>query len=296
MARPYGWGDNGQLVDSEAAELQAMASQIIDGVPVRRVVADLTDRGVATVTGGQWAPLTVTRALTSPRMVGKRLVGDTLVDTGAGAVLDEDTWDKVCSILNDPARKRFAPKRPKRMLLTGGLARCGRCGKNLHATGTDYACAARYGGCAGITIKADLLDAEVTERVLVRITDTKWRKGLQRALAHPSGYYAEQVELARQRLVQLAETFGGGGDVDREALEAGRAAAHKAIAEAQRAQQIVDAAGLLPEPSAGQVVSWWTKAPVSTRREVVALVLDHVTVAPKRGRKTTEERLTFTWA
>ena len=85
MARPYGWGDNGQLVDSEAAELQAMASQIIDGVPVRRVVADLTDRGVATVTGGQWAPLTVTRALTSPRMVGKRLVGDTLVDTGAGA-------------------------------------------------------------------------------------------------------------------------------------------------------------------------------------------------------------------
>lgn len=297
MARAYGWDENGSLVNTEVEELQAMAEAIADGTPVRRVVADLNARGVQTVMGGQWAPITVTRALTNPRMVGKRRQQDgVLVATGAPAALSDDLWVRVQAVLTDPARKRFAPKTAqRRMLLSGGLARCGRCGKNLHATGGAYACAKRYGGCAGITITANLLDTEVVERVLARLTDDEWRAALHHGLAHTAAEYREHAQAARWRMKELAEVFGA-GEAERNALEAGVQAARAAELDAETLAQRAEVAALLPKPTAGAVVAWWMGLPVGTQREVVSLVLNHVAVAPKRGRKDTADRLTFTWS
>lgn len=295
MSRPYGWNDDGTLNKTEARELRKMAKKIIAGAPLRQVVNDLIARDVATVSGGQWASVTVKRALTNPRMIGQRELAGRLVDAGTPAILDPDIWQQVRDILTDPDRKRFAPKKKPKYLLSG-FARCSRCGRALHARGPQYACETRYGGCTGVTITVDLADHEVAARVLDRVSDAKWRRALQRALVHPPEYWQEKADRSRVRLVELAEAFGAGDDrVDRPALEAGRDAAVKAIERADAQAAMASAANILPDLSTEDVVEWWEGASIDTRREVVGLVLDHVTVTPAVRGETISDRLQFTW-
>lgn len=285
MSRAYGWTSDGNIIDTEATELRAMADHIADGGKMRGLVQDLQDRGVATVTGKPWAPITVRRALTNPRIIGMKADSEgNLVAADVPPILGKRTYNKIHKILTDPARAKFTPHGGKpHILMPNGTVICGTCGKTMYSseregrTQPDYMCAVRSGGCGGVAMSSPILDAEVTERILARLANKRSREKLARTATQPASYYQKQIDQARDRLVVLAETFGGPTG-HRPAFDAGVAAANKVIAQAERDLQIVQADGMLPPPSIDDIVDWWEQAPKSTRLEVVALLLDKVEV------------------
>ncbi|QCG77856.1 serine integrase [Gordonia phage Phlop] len=295
--RAYGWTNDGKIVESEADEIRSWARHVIDGGAIRPLVAELNERGVATVTGKSWAAPTITRALTAPRMVGLRERDGELEDAPIEPILDRDTWDEVVAILTDPARKKFASRKNPPTLLAG-ILRCGRCGRNLHATGPSYACSARYGGCGEISTSQRLADTEVTERVLIRITGDEWLTALSDARRESAETFETAIAEAENRMVHLAEVFGEGGN--QQAFDAGVAKAREVAEEARGRIALLDATAALPDTvTDAEVVEWWADAPIDTRRQVIRVVVDHIDVRakadaePKAG---VGDRMHFHWA
>lgn len=295
--RAYGWHNDGTIIEEEAAEIRRWAEHIAAGGAVRPLVNDLNDRGVPTVTGKAWATPTITRALVAPRMIGKKLKNGELVDSDVEPILDRETWERVRAILTDPARKKFAGRKNPPTLLAGVL-RCAKCGKNLHATGPSYACSARYGGCGEIGISQRLADAEATERVLIRLTDEHWRRAIRDARKASTVAYERDIADAEARIQHLAEVFGDGGD--REAFDAGVAKARETIEHARNRLALLSATGALPDTLTERaVVEWWLEAPVTVRREMIRVVVDHIEVRPKAESEPgtgASDRMTFRWA
>ncbi|QOC56050.1 serine integrase [Gordonia phage Clown] len=295
--RAYGWDNDGNTIESEADEIRAWAQHILDGGAIRPLVVELNDRGIPTVTGKTWAAPTITRALTSPRMIGKRERDGELVDADIEPILDTETWERVRAILTDPERKKFAGRKNPTTLLSG-ILRCAKCGRKLHATGPSYACSARYGGCGEIAISQRLADAEATERVLMRVTSPEWRKAITDARRQSAEAFERQIADAEQRITHMAEVFGEGGE--QAAFDAGVAAAREVADTARGHIALLEATAALPETITDRaIVEWWAAAPVSTRREMIRVVVDHVEVRAKRDsepRTGVSDRMTFRWA
>ncbi|WP_272819513.1 recombinase family protein [Prescottella equi] len=305
MSRAYGWADDRTtLVKAEAKELRRMAKQLLNGGTLRGLVADLEQRGVATVTGKPWQPVTIKRALTNPRIIGKQQSGTKLVDSNAQPILDEETYTKLVELLHDPARARFTGDRTRVHLLGGGIARCGECGGPLHPKTSDtradaYGCAIRSGGCGKISIKAVDLEADVVERVLARMADVDFRRNLAKSLNELQSTTDAERELAdlTRRLEVLGEDFAD-GLIDRETLLAGTDKVRARRATLELHIQRRDVLDDLPEPTVEDVVQWWEETSKARRRDVVSVLLDHVTVkrSTRRGHSGIDpDRLRYEW-
>jgi len=166
--RAYGWGvpkldretgeplsdevtgrpllDMNKLVEAEAAEVRQWADQVLAGVSLRAIAADLRERAVPTVTGGQWETITLRDMLLRPRNAGLVVYGvreaakayrdrgepvpyDCGVIPGVTGswetILDEDTWRAVAVLLTDPSRRTSPGGTPR--WLGSLLYKCGVC-------------------------------------------------------------------------------------------------------------------------------------------------------------------------
>jgi site-specific DNA recombinase len=85
------------------------------------------------------------------------------------AIVPEDTWRAVCSILNDPARRDGAGRAPAYLLT--GFATCGKCGAYVKAGQrkgyTVYVCRAK--SC--VSIRTKLADDWVLNRIIFGIAE-----------------------------------------------------------------------------------------------------------------------------
>ncbi|MFE2994984.1 recombinase family protein [Nocardia sp. NPDC059246] len=306
MSRAYGWQADGKTIETaEAAEVRErwapyLLDQEADPQPsLRGLAADLQTRGVSTVAGGPWSPTVLRRALVAPRMIGCRFDGDgQLVDAGMEPILDRDTWDRLRALLLDPARQKFAAYRATPYLLQDKLARCAVCGYHLtYAPNGDrdpgYTCS----NCNTVAIKAALIEADITERVLARLTDATYRRQLGRALAAAGTVEDQQRVVAEvgQRLEQLGQDYAE-GLIDRATLLAGTDRARATTAAAERLITALSTAGDLPGPSVDDVLAWWEDASIERRHAIVALLLDHVVVRSSEGRQVRgADRLAPVW-
>lgn len=293
MSRAYGWTADNRIDKAEATELRRMAEEVIAGTPIRALAASLTERGISTVSGKPWASMTIKRALTNPRILGATAGIDGARVT-VPAILKEDTYDKLVEILDDPARKKFAPKRGRPALLSG-IARCAVCNGPMHLAQSvdrapNYRCSSRD-GCNKVVCVAEHLDADATERVLARLTDLGFRGRLEKAVSQPPDVYQQQINDAESRIVVLSEEFGGAGG-NPEAFKAGVEAARDVIATARRNLDAVDTLGALPGPSVDDMLEWWEASTVEEKRAAIRLFLDHVLVKP---RVAGEERYIYEW-
>jgi site-specific DNA recombinase len=210
--RAFGYERDGVTVrEDEAALLREAGRRLVAGDSARAVIADWDRRGIRTVTGKPWSATSLRRALLSPRVAGLRQHrGEVVGDASWPAILDRDTWEKVKAIYGDPARKRGG--HPYSYLLTGGLARCGKCGTTLDdgtvaADGAaliawpserrpGYACPdPRRGGCYGTFAYAEPLESHVADAVLTALAGP----GLDRARRKGGGRDDEVRRLTAQR-------------------------------------------------------------------------------------------------
>ena len=129
-ARPYGYESDKRTVrESEAIVIRDCARRVLAGESIRSITADLSERAVPTVKGGQWKPQTLRTLLMSGRVSGQREYHGELVATAEWpAIITPAETTRIRALLSDPARR--TNKTARRYLLVR-LLRCGACGETL---------------------------------------------------------------------------------------------------------------------------------------------------------------------
>lgn len=194
--------DNITHVPDQAAEIRWAAQHLLDGGSLRSVCSRWNDIGVLTTFGNRWQPWVVKRLLTSAKIAGKRERDGVLVDAVWDPIVPWETVQRLRAVLTDPIRRRNHHSR--RYLLTGGLAVCGVCTKQLHARPRAdgrrcYVCASGPGfyGCGKIRVLADPFEDDVKDRLIARLRHEE--------LPEPQSDSAPLVALLDQLEVQQVE-------------------------------------------------------------------------------------------
>lgn len=302
--RPYGYdlprdadGDRikgtGKLlvVPEEAAVITEAARRVLGGESVYAVCADFNARGIPTAQRAKWRTPTLRRILTNPTTAGRREHrGEDVGDASWPAILDQASWRRLRAIVTDPTRSRMHPARA--YLLTGGIARCGRCGSPLHAQrkssgARTYACIAGpdKDGCGGLSIHAEPLERLVTEAVMVAIEGPT----LVRAIAAQAGggfdHHAEVIAVEEAKLMQLADDWDDGRISRAEWIRLRDKV--QARLDAARREQSRETRTTAVDPYVGRqgaLRAAWPALTLDQRRAVVAGVLDSVVISPATRR------------
>lgn len=137
-----------KTVPSEAKEIRSWASQILAGVSLKSIAADLRERQVPTVTGGKWDTASVRDILLRPSLAGlvvyrqreaaavyKERNEPVPYDAGVlpgvrgrwEPVLDEGTWRAVAEKLTEPGRRTNGGAGAAPKWLGSLIYRCGPC-------------------------------------------------------------------------------------------------------------------------------------------------------------------------
>lgn len=179
--RPFGW----QLADglltldpAEAPLIEQGCADVLAGVPLAEIARRWSAAGSKGSRGGRWDGVTVRLALMRARNAG--LMEHRGAVTGPAqwpAIVKEDTWRSVRSVLSDPSR-RSGPGAVRRHLLSG-IALCHGCGNPVTAGqgtgGTRYLCARsarqmpRRPGVTHVSRESEAVDAYIRALAIKRL-------------------------------------------------------------------------------------------------------------------------------
>lgn len=283
--RPYGYESDGMtVVEAEAAVVRDTARQVLAGVSLRRICADLNDRGIPTSTGGRWQPKTLRDVLLRPRNAGlMQHRGQVVGEASWPAILNEDVWRAVVAVLTDPAR-RTQTTTARRWLLSR-LARCGVCGAPITSSSTSGRTIYTCEGGKHVVRDAAKVDAFVEQVILERLS----RPDARELLAPDETVDTTELHLRdaalRERLDQLAVAYGEDA-IDGRQLRAGSERIR--TQRTQIAAQLADAGrgsvldGLADAPNPAKV---WKGLDLDRRRAVVEVLVDVLILPGRRGRR-----------
>lgn len=217
--RCFGWEPDGVTPrESEAIELRNAAEQILTGVSLRSIVADLNARGVRTASGNStWSSRIVKAMLVAPRQAGLRAYrGEIVADAVWPAIIDRDTWEAVRSILTDPARRTNHVGGIARWL-GSGLYVCGVCGStdvrmSIVEGRRRYRCRNRVKGDPQQHVGRDqrLLDEYVAESVCARLSQADAQQALAPSNEIDTAPLHVEAAALTARLDALATMFASG--------------------------------------------------------------------------------------
>jgi len=211
--RSFGYARDGVTVDEqEAAVLRDLAAHVLDGMSLSAAARWLTETRVPTVRGGTWQSRSVHAVLTKPRVAGLREHRGEIVGKAAWpAILDQDTWERVCLALE--GRARGSVNAMQRWLT--GVLRCSRCQHGLSgsqqagARGPRYWCATPRGGCGGVAVDATQSEAYIEALVLAYLARPDVLADLRAATSSQSTETARQEAAADElQLKELAGLWG----------------------------------------------------------------------------------------
>jgi site-specific DNA recombinase len=283
--------DRKRLVKREADLIRDAARRVLAGESCSSIVRDWQDRGVKTVRGGRWRLDTITALLAQPRLAGLREHrGKVVGDATWPAIIDVETHERLRAMFD---RRRNGPApRPARWLLSGML-RCSKCGASLTAQkqntrgGTPrYACPPRtVGGCAGVTVRAELVEPEATRQVLDYLDSEEFARALARVQQRTGNGdisdLADKLTRDRARLAELGDMLAD-SEIDpaeyrrlRDRVESRIDASEVRIAAAS------DTGPALRYAGQGQGLrDAWEELTLEERRTVIGAVVEHFVIEP----------------
>lgn len=301
--RPFGFeADRVTIRKAEARLIRQGVADIIGGGSLRGLVRDWTERGVRSPRGGTWSATSLKRMLTSARIAGLRTHRGQVVGMAVWpGIITVEQHEAVCAILNDPSRRAQMPAR--RYLLTGGLARCGRCGAAMVARPNDrqarrYACTKVSGGCNKTFHLAEALENYVRDAVFAALDGPALHAMRREAATGDDDGLATEIVALEDRRREAVDAYGRGAlslatfqASDRD-LEKRLGQVRDAIASRSRSAF----AGALP-PTSEALSAWWDEADLEPRRVLVGLVVERVEIGPAvQGRnKFDPERIEIVW-
>lgn len=129
--RAFGYTeDHTGLVPTEAAAVAKAYRDVLAGASLGSVAKEWNTAELLTTKGNQWRSAQVRQMLINARYAGLRSYRGEIVGPAAWeAIVDEDTWRSVQTILADPGRRRGATRGRKHLLT--GLVVCGKCGQTM---------------------------------------------------------------------------------------------------------------------------------------------------------------------
>ena len=303
--RTFGYSPGNLTADPHEAPIVAeVFERLADGDTIGGIVRDLKTRGIVSTKGQPLSRQSLRVIAQNPRYVGVceyrqvrrdedgRETRRDLVGTTQGqwdALVDQDTYDRVQAILNDPRRRR---ERPTVKHLLTGIATCGVCGTALRRAHRKNAAGERVmmlqcpeGQHVGRTVAP--IEQAIGEVVVARLASN--------AAAVVDGYAdAPEVRLDLASLEERRSALAGmfaDGILDPEAY----AAASKELAariEEAKARLVAPSRDPLAEvrglADTEQIRQWWDAADIKARRRVLAALFEisisPVGKGPGRGR------------
>jgi site-specific DNA recombinase len=294
-----------EIVPEAAAAARWAAEALLSGWSLSAVARRWNDEGVATARGGKkWGESTVRRALTKPTIAGLRTHKGVTRRGTWPAILDEQMWHALRALLEARNAARASGRARRKFLLTGGIARCGRCGAPLVAQSRTmggkvkpyYQCQSpRRGGCSRIGIIAEPFEAHVVEALLAELNKP----------AFFEAFADDTHQVRRDELVQaLAAIDARRGDLARRWARGALTGDEWDTAKAELDRQQATLGGELaeiPPPVASIdpkiVTEGWAALELGERRQIIDMFIETVTIAPAKPGKGRFDptRITIEW-
>jgi site-specific DNA recombinase len=320
--RAFGYTpDRSAIVKAEAELVREAAERLLRGETASAIATDWNARGIRTPgsknrpEGGPWRRGGLAKMITSSHLAGLRAHrGEVVAEAIWPAILTRDEHERLCALLDNPARTPRQP-RARVALLAGGLVRCGRCGRSLrtgtrqtaHGNQRTYECRSEpgYAGCDGISVLAEPVEMHVRDLVLAALAGP----GLAKALRDAAGDDTEAAELSAQlaadadRLERLRNALAD-GDMDAADFRHAKRRITDRMDAAKRALARRSGAGILAElPNDEEKLRrLWDheRTSVDLKRKIVATVVEEVVIGPhpRQGDnriQRTYERIQVVW-
>jgi site-specific DNA recombinase len=304
---PFGWRivDGVPVIEEpEAAEIRKAVLGFMAGRSIGYIVKDLNDRAIRTRRGQLWTSTAVRNMLQRPTHAGLSAYrGDIMGASVFPAIISEDEWRTVVSILKNPSRLTQNGNKVRHLL--AGLLLCGTCGQPMKTSSRSspggqvyyYKCATRGDGHS--FQNAAPVEEMVSEIVIDFLSQPDAQDGLgtHREADNVSDLRQHAVAL-RLRLDEAANSFAEGSisakqmgiitarvNEDLEAVE-------KQMAGLRSDNVLADRSG-----SPDVVRAWWSAAGIEDRRAVIdALMFVHVDPVRKSApRKFDPQRIRVVW-
>jgi len=290
--RPYGYDKDGMTVRPAEKEVVVWAvGGVLAGRPLRALVGELNDAGVASSTGKTWSPNAMRNMLTNGRIAGLRVhQGKVLGPAAWPALVGVERWEVCRAVLTDPARRSSPGNKPNR--LVSGIALCGRCGKAMRSGGNRAG--ARMYLCASqdhLRRRGDLVDDVVTRFVVGWLA----RDGVTFDVpdtAVPTHDLRARADVLRLRIGEVEDALIGDPTEDlvgisREGLKRNLARLQKKLEDVEREEKL----SVLPSTVHGVTAENFPGLPLDRRRSIVDY-LCRVTILPTtRGGRAGEESI-----
>lgn len=300
--RPYGYKQGGlELEPDEADLIREAARRVIADESTYEIANDWRERGITTSTGGTWTYRLLRRTLRLPRLAGLREYEGELIPAVWPAVLPRRTWDAVQRRL---AVRHVTDRRGGRgyYLLTG-LMICGRCGHPMRGHPVhgrrSYGCLSEggTGGCGRMRIIAEPTEAVIAEAVFAAIDGGAVNRALAAAAEDAAGAeVVEQIAADRAALDELAKDHYVERSISREEFFAARSDLTDRIAKAEQALSRSEDTAVLAGVSSGAVArAAWAERDQDWRRELLAALIERITIAPATVYRFDPERIGIVW-
>jgi site-specific DNA recombinase len=286
--RPYGYEADGVTVrEAEAAVVRQVTDAVLAGASLRGRAAELNLRGLTTSTGRAWTPTELRKVLLRPRNAGlMEHRGEVVGAAQWPALVDEDRWRAVVSVLTDSDRRTQWSSGRRWML--SGVAACGVCGSLVRCTllastrGSVPSYCCKAGKC--VVRNAAELDAYIGAVVVERLS----RPDAIDLLAAPKRSDAADLittaTALRERLDGLAAAYADGA-IDARQLREGSDRLRRRLDEIdeQRANAARGSvlAGVVDAPD---VAAAWERLDVDRRSAVIGALMSVTIHRTRKGR------------
>ena len=280
---------------AEVDVIREAAERMLAGEHLAAIAADLNEREITTVRGGQWNGRNLGRMLGSPRYGGYSTLRGEVVGRAAGEpVLDPDSYAQIQALL---AGRRRGKRATGLWPLTGVLL-CGRCvtrsqrrtmaghtsSRTRASDGTApryYTCSLTNGGC-GLTVLAEPVEELVKQRVLADLNDPELAAELSAEASALGGVRAAaQAEVERlDGMLADLEVKRVAGQIRVHAYEAAKGHLDKLVGAAETTLREVGApapAGALPAVTERE----WDAMTAAEKRTLISRLHLEVSVSPQ---------------
>jgi DNA invertase Pin-like site-specific DNA recombinase len=283
----------GQLVrqvvrEDQAAIVREAARRVLAGETPYAVAQDLNTRKIPAPRGGQWDLTQVKRLLTNPAYISKRVHrGKVVADVVANwpPILDETTFYALTAKLTDPARRTQRDSAVRHLL--SGIAVCGVCGSRVRVQKNrgyrSYMCVSGF----HVSRREDWVDELVENVAVARLA----RPDILDLLADDE--HGEEIQAARAEVAEKRarlESFydaAAAGELTPAALSRIEARLLPEIESARaRAHHVAIPTTALREIARPDAARVWRDLPLTTKREVISVLMTVRIMPTKRGGRT----------
>lgn len=282
--RAFGYNENStKIVIREANAIRRAYSEILAGKTLFGIAQDWNRRGFRTTkrNGNLWRGGTVKLVLINPRYAGLRAhKGEIVGKANWPAIVSEEIWESVRSILTDPGRIGSTPRDRSRKYLLSGLMLCGACGKKLSVGGGPkrrlYAC--KHMGCYHVARDMKSMDELVTDLIKARLMQDDAADIFIRPETDTRHLY-EELLTKRQKLEQIAIDYAE-DLLTRQQMSVATKRLESRIEELEReiavAAQPDDFSDFLPGKNVSQ---WFDNLPLERKRALIGMFCN-ITIHP----------------